>query len=84
MLILPAIGDTDPIRCRRPSHRQGLFSNIPGEAMRLAEPVELQFQRRHLAAQRRPRPMAPEEGPGVVAGGALDRGRGEGRHGPGQ
>src|SRR6201984_1055444 len=34
MLILPAIGDTDPIRLRRPSHWQGLFSNISGEAMR--------------------------------------------------
>jgi len=42
------------------------------------------YKRRNLAVQRRPRPMAPEEGPGVVAGSTLDRGRGEGRHGPGQ
>jgi len=34
MLILPAIRDTDAIRCRCPSHWQGLFSNISGEAMR--------------------------------------------------
>src|ERR1700760_3871401 len=33
MLIRLAIDDTEPIRCRLPSHRENLSSNIPREAM---------------------------------------------------
>jgi hypothetical protein len=34
MLIRPAIGDTDPIRYRRPNPDGQFSGNIPGEAMR--------------------------------------------------
>ena len=44
MLILPAIDDTDPIRCRRPNHWRELSGNIPGEAMRPHRSQQIGFE----------------------------------------
>ena len=54
MLIRPAIGDTDPIRCRRPSPDGQFSGNILDEAMR-------PFERRVLAVA-----LAPSELAGVA------------------
>jgi hypothetical protein len=45
MLIGPAIGDTDPIRCRHPSCGGHFFGSILSEAMRLPSPPDGQTKK---------------------------------------